>query len=96
MSPEVLIYIQTIKNFFENNEETKNYFIGESDEDLFFKHLGEISQKNYEKDNEPMLTQLQFEYLRKVASAIQISKKEYTQEELLFVDVPNYGYFCLN
>jgi hypothetical protein len=96
MAPEVLIYIQSIKNYFENNKETKDYFIGQSDEELFFEHLSEISQKNYEKDNEPMLSKMQFEYLRKVLSAIQISKKEYTQEELLFIDVPNYGKFCLN
>ena len=48
--PEVLIYIQTVKTYLKNNTEAKDYFIGESDEELFFDHLSEISQKNFESN----------------------------------------------
>jgi len=49
MSPEVLIYIQSVKNYFKTNNEAKDYFLNGNDEELFFKHLSEISQKNFNK-----------------------------------------------
>jgi hypothetical protein len=76
--------------------ETKEYFIGDSNEDLFYEHLADISQKNFEKEKEPMLTQTQFELLRRVMSVVAISKKEYTNEELAFIDIGEYGKICLN
>jgi len=39
ISPEVLIYIQTVKNYFEINNEAREFFLSNSDEELFYKHL---------------------------------------------------------
>ena len=97
-SPEVLIYIQSVKNFFKNNEEARNYFLSNSDEDFFFKHLIEISQKNFEKDGEVMLSKTQFELLRKTISAITVVEK--TKNEIpkdnLFIEIKDFGKICLN
>ena len=34
MSPEVLIYLQQVKNYFETSNDAKEYFIGDADEEL--------------------------------------------------------------
>jgi uncharacterized protein YrzB (UPF0473 family) len=95
---EVLIYVQNVRKYFASNEEARNYFIGDSDEEVFFKHLTEISQKNFEKDGEVMLNKEQFELLRRTVLAIEVIKDEETtnQEDLIFVDIRGFGKICLN
>ncbi len=101
---EVLIYLQTVKNFFKLNDETRNYFISDSDEEVFFKHLCEISQKNFEDNGEVMLNKEQFELLRRTILAITISQKYIeevveeisNQEDNIFIDMRGYGKICLN
>jgi hypothetical protein len=101
LSPEVLIYIQTVKSYFEKSKEAREYFIGDSNVDLFFEHLGEISQKNFDKDGEVMLNKEQFELLRKTIRAISVTLKkdeeliEVTKENIFF-KIPNFGEICLN
>jgi hypothetical protein len=96
MSPEVLVYIQTIKKYFEKNEETKNYFIGESDEEIFFEFLADISQKNYEENKEPMLTQVQFELLRIAMSVNKVMDEKPKTDDSPFINIGEYGDICLN
>ena len=74
LPPEVLIYIQTVKNFFSKNEGTREYFLSQIDEDIFFRYLGSISKKNFETNGEVMLTEVQFELLRKTLIAMKISE----------------------
>jgi hypothetical protein len=87
-SPEVLIYLQTVKNFFKSNEETRNYFISDSDEEVFFKHLCEISQKNFEDNGEVMLNKEQFELLRRTILAITISQKDIEEVVEEIIELP--------
>jgi hypothetical protein len=100
MSPEVLIYIQTVKTYLNNNKEAKDYFIGESDEELFFEHLSIISQKNFESNGESMLNKEQFELLRKTLLVIAITKKdipeEPTENQNIFFELEGFGKICLN
>ncbi len=79
LPPEVLIYIQTVKNFFSKNEGTREYFLSQIDEDIFFKYLGDISKKNFESNGEVMLTEVQFELLRKTLIALKISEMDETE-----------------
>jgi hypothetical protein len=99
MSPEVLIYLQQVKNYFETSNDAKEYFIGDADEELFFKHLTEIAEGNLKDNGEPLLNKEQFELLRTTIKAIHISTKSYTKEEILhdkiFLDT-NFGKICLN
>jgi hypothetical protein len=76
LPPEVLIYIQTVKNFFSKNEGTREYFLSQIDENIFFKYLGNISQKNFEESGEVMLSEVQFELLRKTLIAMRISEMD--------------------
>jgi hypothetical protein len=77
--PEVLIYIQTVKNFFSKNEGTREYFLSQIDENIFFKYLGDISKKNFEENGEVMLSEVQFELLRKTLIAMRISEMDETE-----------------
>jgi len=101
MTPEVLIYIQNVKQFFNNDESTKQYFLEGSDEEIFFNYLAEVAQKNFEANGEPTLTEYQFEFLRRTAKVLSISKKEYPEEKKeetndIFMEVPGFGSVCLN
>jgi hypothetical protein len=104
ISPEVLIYLQSVKHYFNTNQEVYDYFIGNSNEDLFFEHLIQISQKNFETEGEVMLNKEQFELLRKTIAAISIVvveepdelTKEVDIEKNIFIDYPNFGKICLN
>lgn len=99
MSPEVLIYIQNVKTYFKNNQEARDYFLNNSDEDIFFQHLGDISQKNYDKNGEVMLNKEQFELLRKTVAALTISQKddsEFEINEKVFIEISGFGKICLN
>lgn len=101
MPPEVLIYIQTVKNYFKTNSEARDYFLNGNDEDLFFKHLSKISQKNFEKNGEVMLDKNQFELLRTTTMVITIAVKEdfpeeKTIDEKIFQDFGGFGKICLN
>jgi hypothetical protein len=97
---EVLIYLQTVRTYLNNNTEARDYFIGESDEELFFEHLSEISQKNFESNGEVMLNREQFELLKKTISAISISKKEILSKpevsENVFFEMKGFGKIYLN
>lgn len=97
---EVLIYIQTVKTYLKTNIEAREYFIGESDEELFFEHLSVISQKNFETNGEVMLNKEQFELLRKTLTVIAITKKDIPEEpienENLFLNIEGFGKICLN
>lgn len=63
-SPEVLIYLQTVKNFLSNNEDAKSYFLSFVDEEDFYEKLLEISEINFTKNGNPELSREQFEFLR--------------------------------
>jgi hypothetical protein len=96
-SPEVLIYLQTVKTYLNNNEEAKNYFIGESDESFFYEHLTMISEKNFKTNGDPILNYDQFELLRKTLLAILITKKNIPEEpQNIFIELNNFGKICLN
>ena len=108
VSPEVLIYLQTVKNYFQTNNEAKLYFLSNSNEELFYKHMTEIAQKNYEKNGEATLDREQFELLRKTVSAIavtttitkkvEIKDEDFDYDNGVFIGLPfpNFGTICLN
>lgn len=104
MSPEVLIYIQSIKKFFKSHEEAQEYFEIKGNEDIFFKHVTEISQKNFEETGEPELTLFQFEFLKqkisKPTSMMDSNDTVSGEREItstgIFASVGNFGLFSLN
>jgi hypothetical protein len=93
MSPEVLIYIQTIKKYMNDNVATRKYFAIDYNEEYFFENLSELSQKNFEENGEPQLSLEQFENLRKKMHGTDDDQKASIG---LFISVGNFGYASLN
>lgn len=92
-SPDVLIYVQTVKNYFNSNDEAKKYFLEGANENLFYRLLTEFSEKNFEKNGEPALTQEQFEMIRKLS---RMNKPMFIINDNVFLNVGDYGSICLN
>jgi len=90
MSPEVLIYLQSIKHYLTTNMVAQKYFDIKGNEDTFFDHLSEISQKNFEEHGEPQLSLDQFEELRK-------KTHKHNKDAIgLFISLGEYGYISFN
>ena len=85
--PEVLIYIQTVKNFIENNSDTKKYLIGNSDEDLFYQYVAKLAQENFEKTGEVLLSEAQFELIRKTLLAKNFTKSIFFSDETNIIEL---------
>jgi hypothetical protein len=108
ISPEVLIYLQTVKNYFETNKEAREFFLSNSNEELFYKHMTEIAQKNFDKNGDATLDREQFELLRRTIAAITIvsepkfkngiefKKEDFDYDNGVFIGFPNFGMICLN
>lgn len=97
MDHEILVYIQKVKNYLKTNEEAREYFIGESDVDDFYKHLTIISEKNFNQNGQPELTKEQFELLRRTMKAEAISKQRvFYSEDKKFMFFDEYGPIGMN
>lgn len=97
MIPEVATYMQSFRNFLKNNKEARMYFLGNIDEDLFFENFEEIAEKNYRKSGDAMLNKDQLEELRTQLLDINLIKEsKFKISNSVFVEVPNFGFYCLN
>lgn len=90
---EILIYVQKTRKYFNENKEIYDYFLKDVDEELFFKYLAEISEKNYAKTGNPELTKIQFEILNKTVRAICVIKKPL---DSIWWEDGIFGTICLN
>ena len=93
MAPEVLIYVQNLKRYFDKNKEDQDYFTGNADKELFFNQLLEMAEKNFEESGEPNLTIGQFEELRKNQTPDEEIKNEIVG---LFISFGDFGRMSLN
>jgi Golgi nucleoside diphosphatase len=93
-SPEVLIYLQTVKKYIDGNEEAKKYFIANDSESDFFDLIGDISQINFEKRGQPELSKEQFELVRITLIAFKKSEEE-IPDDSIYEYIPNHINFYL-
>lgn len=103
LSPEVLMYIKNVKNYFQINKEARDYFLQDSNEELFYQHMTEIAQKNYDKNGEAILDREQFELLRVTIINLLIQPKseiikteDIKNKDNIFIELSNFGFICLN
>ena len=75
-SPEVLIYLQTVKKYIENNHDARKYFIANDSESDFYELVVDIAQINFDKRGEPQLSKEQFELVRITLIAFKKSEEE--------------------
>ena len=91
------MYIQKVKNYLKTDNAAREYFVGESNIDEFMDELALIANKNFETNNEPALTQEQFELLRITIKAITLSKqKVFYSEDGVFMFFENYQPVSMN
>jgi hypothetical protein len=104
LSSDTLIYIQSVKDYFKKNQQANDYFLMNNNEELFFKHLSDIAEKNYKSFNNPTLNKEQFELLRKTTLALSIVNEPKKVEDMdpeefdngIFIYIPKFGQICLN
>lgn len=96
LPPEVLIYIQKIKDYFKKNKESYDYFLKNVDEDIFFEHFAEISLKNFKDNGSPELTVDQLEVLNKTIKAICVIKEPEYFTYNIWWNLGKLGLVCLN
>ncbi len=92
MAPEVLIYVRTVKTYIQSNEDANQYFLSGLNPDDFYKQIENVSEKNFEKNGDPMLTKDQFENIRMTLKI----KSEENKNEKIFFDLNGFGKICLN
>jgi hypothetical protein len=93
INPEVLIYINKVKEYLEKNEEANRYLLGTNDYDLFFDEVLKFAEINFEKKGDATLTKEQFEEIRKSSQKITTTK-DYSNG--VFMEIPNFGLISLN
>lgn len=89
--PEVLIYLSQVKLFLSKNEEARSYFMSNTNPDVFYEKLCEMSEKNFDSSGEPSLTQEQFEELRLTTIKQEPEKKVF--DPIVFT---KFGHYSLN
>ena len=93
MSPEVLIYLQSIKKYFTSDTDAQEYFNIKGKEKEFFNNVSEISQKNFEENGEPELSPFQFEEIKNKMS--KFFKKALVITGV-FLSIGEIGHISLN
>jgi acetylornithine deacetylase/succinyl-diaminopimelate desuccinylase-like protein len=102
-SSEVLIYLQKIKIFFKNDIKSREYFLVDTDEELFFKKVADVAQDNYEKKGDVLLLIEQFNSIRIDMLNIELDKKLeklnvkiISNFDNIFIKHTGYEKICLN
>ena len=93
INPEVLIYINKVKEYLEKNEEANKYLLGTNDYDLFFDEVLKFAEINFEEKGDATLTKEQFEEIRKSSQKLS-TIKDYSNG--VFMEIPNFGLISLN
>lgn len=95
-SPEVLIYLQTVKKYIDSNEEVKKYFVANDSESDFYDLVVDIAQINFEKRGEPHLSKEQFELVRITLIAFKKSEEEENvPDDSIYEYIPEHINFYL-
>jgi hypothetical protein len=100
VSSEVLIYIQKVKNFFENDQKAKEYFLINVDESFFYHQILQIAKDNFEKNGDPTLNVEQFEEIKNILDYKLLNKTYNTSENKqnidVFIEHKGFENICLN
>lgn len=95
-SPEVLIYLQTVKKYIENNQDAKKYFVANDSETDFYELVTDIAQINFDKRGEPHLSKEQFELIRITLIAFKKSEEEESEpDDSIYEYIPSHINFFL-
>lgn len=83
---DVLIYIEKLRDYINNSEDIKKYFIGDNDEEQFYDMVVNVAIVNHHKRNEPNLSEIQFEFIKMTLESFSFTKNP---ENFIFTYFPN-------
>lgn len=83
---DILIYVEKLKEYINNSDEVKKYFIGENDEEQFYDMVVNVAIVNHHKRNEPNLSEVQFEFIKMALESLNETKNS---ESYIFTYIPN-------
>ena len=87
MEPEILIYINKLKEYLSKNQSAREHFVGNLDEVEFMEHVTEVAIKNFIEKGDPTLSMEQFEYVRKIMRVVEIGSRDKSYyEPIIFID----------
>lgn len=92
-SNEVMIYLQTVINFFDKNEIAKYEFCVNSN---FIENLKRLSQWNFESKGDPKLSIQQFEMIKCKEGIIEKYSLLDGVKSKILIKIENFGFICLN
>lgn len=82
---DILIYMEKLKEYINNNENVKKYFIGEHNEDVFYDMVFNVAVVNHYKRNEPNLSEIQFEFIKMTLDSVVETEN---LEDFIFTYIP--------
>jgi hypothetical protein len=85
INTDVLIYIEKLREYINNSDQVKKYFIGENDEEQFYNMVLNVAIVNQYKRNEPNLNEVQFEFIKMTLESFKDSENF---ENYIFTYIP--------
>jgi hypothetical protein len=85
INTDVLIYIKKLREYINNSDKVKKYFIGENDEEQFYNMVLNVAIVNQYKRNEPNLNEVQFEFIKMTLESFKDSENF---ENYIFTYIP--------
>jgi hypothetical protein len=85
INTDVLIYIEKLREYINNSDKVKKYFIGENDEEQFYNMVLNVAIVNQYKRNEPNLNEVQFEFIKMTLESFKDSENF---ENYIFTYIP--------
>jgi hypothetical protein len=77
--------MEKLREYINNNEDVKKYFIGDNNEDIFYNMVYNVAVVNHYKRNEPNLSEIQFEFIKITLDSIVESENF---EDFIFSYIP--------
>jgi len=98
---DVLIYIQKVSKFFEDNHDAYEYYHLDKYYDFFIEKVTNIAITNFEKLNDATLTLAQFELIRKeILNLIELNNINKSKDSIvnknIFIEFMGFEKICLN
>jgi hypothetical protein len=85
INTDVLIYIEKLREYINNSDKVKKYFIGDNDEEQFYNMVLNVAIVNQYKRNEPNLNEVQFEFIKMTLESFKDSENF---ENYIFTYIP--------
>ena len=90
MDPQILIYINKLRKYFQSNRDARQYFLGQIDEDTFLDRVTDMATKNVYDKGDPTLSMKQFELIKKTLTAKMILERNYDVQPFIYIDKRGY------